>query len=318
MKVVKICDDKSLIWSEEPTPVISEGEALVRIRAFGVNRADLMQRAGQYPPPPGCPDWMGLEIAGEIEEIKGESYGFEKGSRVCALLGGGGYAEYAVVKNDMLMPVPEGFSFAEGAAIPETYATAYLNLVYEGGLQKGETYLVFAGASGVGIASTQIAKSMGAKVIATVRSDEKAAACVRIGADRAVNTKKEDIVEVFREEGVDLVIDCVGGSDAGKCFGEMNRYGRWVSIATLAGPMTEINMQSVYKKGLRLIGSTLRSRTPEKKAEICRNLVRDVFPFFEKGDFKPEIYRVFKASEVEEAHAAMQANQNIGKIIVEL
>lgn len=318
MKAVLIRDDKSLVWDNVPDPVIGDGEALVKIRAFGVNRADLMQRDGLYPPPPGCPEWMGLEIAGEIEEIKGESFGFKKGDRVCALLGGGGYAEYAVVKNDMLMPIPEGFSFAEGAAIPETYATAYLNLVYEGALKSGETYLVFAGASGVGIASTQIAKSMGAKVIATARSDEKAAACRRIGADRAVNTKKEDIVEVFREEGVDLVIDCVGGADAGRCFGEMNRYGRWVSIATLAGPMTEVNMQSVYKKGLRLIGSTLRSRTPEKKAEICRNLVRDVFPFFEKGDFRPEIYKVFKAADVEDAHTAMKANENIGKIIVEI
>lgn len=318
MKAVLIRDDQSLVWSHVPTPEIGRDEALVKIRAFGVNRADLMQREGLYPPPPGCPEWMGLEIAGEIEEIGPEACGFRKGDRVCALLGGGGYATYAVVKTDMLMPIPAGFSFAEGAAIPETYATAYLNLAYEGGLRQGETYLVFAGASGVGIASTQVARSMGARVIAAVRSDEKAAACLAIGANRAVNTKKEDIVEVFREEGVDLVIDCVGGPDAGRCFGEMNRYGRWISIATLAGPMTEINMQHVYKKGLRLIGSTLRSRTPEMKAEICRKLVRDVFPFFEKGAFRPVIYRVFPAESVEEAHRAMQANQNIGKIIVEI
>ncbi len=321
MKAMLTDENKNLVWSEVANPVIKDDEVLVKTKAFALNRADLMQRNGDYPSPPGCPEWMGLEIAGEIVEMgkeASEKSEFKIGDKVCALLGGGGYSEYSAVRYDMLLPVPNGFSFAEAAAIPEVYATAYLNLFIEGNLQKDETYLVFAGASGVGIASTQIAKAYGAKVITTVRSDEKKEALKKFGADIIVNSKKEDLEKVFSENEVNLVIDCVGGKDMGKYFSLMARGGRWIDIATLGGDMTEINLKTVFKMGHRLIGSTLRSRTPEMKAFILSEIRKNVYPYFENGSFRPEIFKVFDVSETEEAHKLMEENKNIGKIVVTL
>jgi len=316
MKACFVEKNDTLLWKEVPTPTAGEGEALIKVHAFGVNRADLLQRAGNYPPPPGCPEWMGLEIAGEVADIRDPSCGFKVGDRICALLGGGGYAEYALVKTDMLMRLPDNFSYVQGAAIPETYATSYLDLFREGKLQTGETYLVFAGASGIGIASTQIAKSVGARVVATVRSDEKAELIKKYGADRVVNSKKENLKKVFEEESPDVVIDCVGGPEAGELITRMNRGGRWVSIATLGGAQTTIDMNTYFKRGLHLIGSTLRSRTPQMKAEICSELVEKIFPGFADGRFAPVIHQVFPAADVEGAHTAMRENRNIGKLIV--
>ena len=318
MKAILVDESKNLKWAEVPEPVLKPGEVMVEIGASGVNRADLMQRDGLYPPPPGCPEWMGLEIAGEITTVTPEAVqaSCRPGDRVCALMGGGGYAERAAVHHSMLMPVPKGFSLAEAAAVPEAYATAYLNLILEGRLHKGETCLVFAGASGVGIACTHIAKAFDAKVVATVRSDEKAAALEAVGADLIVNTRKTPPTQIFEEHPVNLVIDCVGGPDAGACFARMARYGRWVSIATLGGAETTLDMSTVYKKGLRLIGSTLRSRAPEVKAEILAGLVRDVFPHFEQGRFRPLVHKTFDIRDAEAAHAEMKANRNTGKIIL--
>lgn len=321
MKAMLTDEQKNLVWTEVDRPVPKADEVLIETKAFSLNRADLMQRNGDYPSPPGCPPWMGLEIAGTIAEI-GETAkkasNFNVGDRVCALLGGGGYAEFSAVQSGMVMPIPNGFSFAEAAAIPECYATAYLNLFYEGNLKKGETFLVFAGASGVGIAATQLAKLWGAKVIATVRSDEKAEKIKKFGADLIVNTKTTDIETVFSQQEIDLVLDCVGGPDMGKCFGRMARYGRWIDIATLGGDVTELDLKTVYKKGLRLIGSTLRSRTPEMKAEILKKLTEEVFPHFASGALRPEIYKTFSVEQTDEAHAMMAANENIGKLVITL
>lgn len=321
MKAMLTDEHKNLIWTEVEKPVPKDDEILIKTKAFSLNRADLMQRNGDYPSPPGCPPWMGLEIAGTIEALgrkAKEQSAFKIGDKVCALLGGGGYAEFSAVRYDMVMQAPEGFSFEETAAIPEVYATAYLNLFLEGDLKKGETFLVFAGASGVGIAATQIAKAYGAKVIATVRSDDKAEAIKKFGADLIVNTKTTDIAEVFQNHEINLVLDCVGGCDMGKCFGLMARYGRWIEIATLGGDTTEIDLKTVYKKGLRLIGSTLRSRTPEMKARILHKLTEEVYPYFESDVFRPEIFKIFDVSQTEEAHALMAANKNIGKIVITL
>ncbi len=321
MKAMLTDENKNLLWTDVEDPVIKDDEVLVKTHAFALNRADLMQRNGEYPSPPGCPQWMGLEIAGEIVKMGSlakEKSDFKVGDKVCALLGGGGYSEYSAVKYDMLLPIPNGFSYVEAAAIPEVYATAYLNLFIEGNLQKNETYLVFAGASGVGIASTQIAKAYGAKVITTVRSNDKKEALKKFGADIIINSKEESLEKIFSENEVNLVIDCVGGKDMGKYFSLMARNGRWINIATLGGDITQIDLRNLFKMGHRLIGSTLRSRTPEMKAYILSELKKNVFPYFENGTFKPEIYEVFDVSKTEEAHKLMADNKNIGKIVVTL
>lgn len=321
MKAMLTDEKKNLVWTEVEKPMPKEDEVLIKTQAFSINRADLMQRNGDYPSPPGCPPWMGLEIAGIIEDmgtLAKEKSTLSIGDKVCALLGGGGYAEFSAARYDMVMPAPKGFTFEEAAAIPEAYATAYLNLFMEGNLQRGETLLIFAGASGVGIAAAQLAKAHGAKVISTVRSQEKAEKIKKVGADISINTKKQDIVEVFKNNEIHLVLDCVGGADMGVCFGLMASYGRWIDIATLGGDITEIDLKTVYKKGLRLIGSTLRSRPSEVKAEILKKLMKEVYPSFESGAIRPEIYKIFPVWHTEEAHAEMRENKNIGKIVISL
>lgn len=319
MKVILPDSNDILAFTDVPTPELSPDGVLIRVHAAGVNRADLLQRAGSYPPPPGCPDWMGLEVAGEIVR-KGACVPdhIRIGDRVAALLGGGGYAEYAAVRYDMTFPLPDSLSFAEGAAIPETYATAYLNLTKEANMQPGETLLVFAGASGVGIAATQLAKHYGLSVIATVRSDAKRDAIRRFGADRIVNTKTESLADVLAETGADIVLDCVGGADMGKCFSLLNRFGRWIVLATLGGDVSPIDLKILYQKRLRLIGSTLRSRTEDEKASLLSSFSETFMPMFADGSIRPEIFRQLPMAEAEEAHRILQNNENIGKVILTL
>lgn len=316
--------DRSLHWSDVPDPVMKAEEVLVKIQYAALNRADLMQREGDYPPPPGCPDWMGLEISGTVvsvgEEAKEKSK-WKVGDKVCALLGGGGYAEYVTVKYDMLMPVPEGCSMAEAAAIPEAFATAYLNLFREGGLKAGDTLLMNAGASGLASVVIPMAKAFGARVITTVLSDEIAASIAHLKADVAVNTTKEDITAVLKqqlEEGhpVDVAIDCLGGEVMGKCLHFMSHGGRWIMIAALAGRMTEIDLKNIYVRNVRVIGSTLRSRTPAVKAEILSCLVRDVWPKVTAGLVRPTIYRIMPITEAEAAHDLLYKGKNVGKVVL--
>lgn len=319
MKAALIRDENGFNFTDVPFPVMKDGDILIKIHAAGVNRADIMQRHGTYPPPPGWPEWPGLEVAGEVyavsEKAKKES-NFKVGDRVAALVGGGGYAEYITTHYSTLIRLPDELSYVDGACLPEVYSTAYLNLFGEGKLQKGETVLVFAGASGIGIAVTQIAKAFGAKVIATVRSDEKAEAIRDVGADLIVNTKKTDIVSVFEENGVDLVIDCVGGEKMGACFSRMNRFGRWIMIAALGGKDSTVDLAEVYKKRLRLIGSTLRSRSDEEKHEILTHIQEEILPYIVQGKFKPKLYAVLPLSDADGAHKIVEANQNIGKVIL--
>ena len=318
--------DRSLHWSEVPDPVMGEEEVLVKIEAAALNRADLMQREGDYPPPPGCPDWMGLEIAGTIVEIGTEAAkksNWKIGDKVCALLGGGGYAEYVTVKYDMLMPIPENCSMVEAAAIPEAFATAYLNLFIEGKIQKGNTLLMNAGASGLASVIIPMAKAFGIRVITTVLSDELAASIKHLNADVVVNTRKENIAEVLKREmenghSVDVAIDCLGGEIMGQCLHYLTHGARWIMIASLAGQKTEIDLKNIYVRNVRIIGSTLRSRAPAVKAEILASLVRDVWPFVADGSVKPTIYKVLPITEAEAAHDILYRGENVGKVVLTL
>ena len=325
MKAILVNDDRTLRWDEVENPVLKNGEVLVKVEYAALNRADLMQREGDYPPPAGCPEWMGLEISGTVEEMTKEAE--EKstlkiGDKVCALLGGGGgYAQYAVVKYDMLMPVPENCTMAEAAAIPEAFATAYLNLFWEGKMKEGDTLLMNAGASGLASVVIPMAKAFGARVITTVLSDEIADSIKHLNADIVVNTTKEDITEILKKEfdaghGVDIAIDCLGGAVMGKCVHYLTHGARWIMIAALAGQMTEIDLKNIYVRNVRIIGSTLRSRTPEVKAQILAALVRDVFPKVSAGLVKPTIYKILPITEAEAAHDILYRGENVGKVVL--
>ena len=324
MKAILVNDDRSLRWDDVPNPIVGKEEVLVEIHAAALNRADLMQREGDYPPPPGCPEWMGLEIAGVIIEMGDEAKAksdWKIGDKVCALLGGGGYAEYVAVKYDMLMPVPENCSMVEAAAIPEAFATAYLNLFIEGKIEKGNTLLMNAGASGLASVIIPMAKAFGIRVITTVLSDEIKDSIKHLNADRVVVTTKEDISEVLKEElenghSVDVAIDCLGGEIMGKCIHYLTHGARWIMIAALAGTRTEIDLKNIYVRNVRIIGSTLRSRTPEMKAYILSELVKNVFPKIETGEVKPTIYKTLPITEAEEAHAILQRGENVGKVVL--
>ena len=324
MKAILVNHDRSLSWSDVPNPVIKPDELLVKIEAAALNRADLMQREGDYPPPPGCPEWMGLEIAGTVAEIGPEAKKLSTwkiGDKVCALLGGGGYAQYVAVRYDMLMPVPDGLSMAEAAAIPEAFATAYLNLFIEGRVQPGETFLMQAGASGLASVVIPMAKAFGIRVLTTVLTDEIADSIRDLGADRIIVTDRESLVDVLREEletgrPVNAVLDCLGGRDMGKCLPYLAHGARWIMIAALAGTVTEIDLKNIYVRNVRIIGSTLRSRAPQVKAQILASLVRDVFPKIADGSIRPSIYRTFPIVEADAAHALMQSGKHHGKIVL--
>ena len=313
-------------WDNVPDPIMKDGEVLVKIEYAALNRADLMQREGDYPSPEGCPDWMGLEISGEIVELSDgakEKSEWKIGDKVCALLGGGGYAEYVTVKYDMLMPVPQNCTMAEAAAIPEAFATAYLNLFWEGKIKEGNTLLMNAGASGLASVVIPMAKAFGVRVITTVLSDKIAQSINHLNADVIVNTSKEDITEVLNQElqnghGVDVAIDCLGGEVMGKCIHYLTHGARWIIIAALAGQKTEIDLKNIYVRNLRIIGSTLRSKTPKVKAQILAALVKDVFPKISEGLVKPTIYKILPITEAEVAHDILYNGQNVGKVVLKV
>ena len=324
MKAILVNDDRSLHWDNVPDPICGEEDCLVKIEAAALNRADLMQREGDYPPPAGCPEWMGLEIAGTIVEVgavAAQKSNWKIGDKVCALLGGGGYAQFANIKYDMLMPVPNNCSMVEAAAMPEAFATAYLNLFIEGNIKSGDTLLMNAGASGLASVIIPMAKAFGIRVITTVLTDEIAANIKHLNADRVVVTTKEDIAAVLKEEleaghPVDVAIDCLGGEIMGKCIHYLKHGARWIMIAALAGTKTEIDLKNIYVRNVRIIGSTLRSRTPEVKAQILADLVKNVWPKVETGEVKPTIYKVLPITEAEAAHDILYKGQNVGKVVL--
>lgn len=317
MYAITVDETRAMHWTEVPDPVPKSDEILLEIHAAALNRADLLQRAGKYPPPPGWPDWMGLEAAGIVLSAPAGSR-WKRGDRVCALLGGGGYAEKIAVPEKMVLPVPRGLSLIEASSLPEVFATAYLNLVFEAGLQAGETAFIQAGASGLGIAAIQTAKVLGATVVTTVGSERKAEAVRALGADIVVNRKTDDLGKVLDEHPVDVVLDCVGGTGLGKHLEKLAPGGRWILISTLGGEFAEIALRPILKRGLRLIGSTLRSRTTEKKGEILAGLEKQIWPAMEAKTIRPVIFKTFPIREAEQAHAVLERGENIGKVVLSI
>lgn len=317
MHAILIEKDKSLAWREVPDPRRKDHEVIIEVHAAALNRADLMQREGHYPPPPGWPDWMGLEVAGIISEAPSGGR-WKPGDRVCALLGGGGYAEKVAVPAGLVLPAPPGLSMVEAAAIPEAFATSYLNLCLEGGLKDGDTVFIQAGASGLGTAAIQLAKVLGAKVITTVGSEDKARFVRGLGADVVIDRKKEDIAAVLRRHPVDIAMDCAAGPNLGPCLETMAPGGRWIVIAALGGAMSELNMTDFFKRGVRLIGSTLRSRSTEMKARILSELEAKLWNSFSSGRIRVLIHAVLPVARAEEAHAILRRQENLGKVVLTL
>ena len=324
MKAMLVDENKNLVWSEVADPQIKADEVLVKIYAAALNRADLLQRQGKYPSPAGCPEWMGLEIAGEIIEIGSEAAinsDWKIGDRVCALLGGGGYAQYVAVKYDMLMPIPKGLSMVEAAALPEAYATSYLNLFIEGHLEAGQTAFIPAGASGLASVAIPMAKAFGARVITSVLSDEIAEKIKPLGADIIINSTTQDVAGILEQEEkggypVNVSMDCLCGETLGKSLPFMARGGYWIVISTLAGIETKVLLRPLLTKGLHLVGSMLRNRTPRFKAYILSELVKNVWRKIESGEIKPFIYKVFPIEQAEDAHGILERGENVGKVVL--
>ena len=301
-----------------PVPVPKPGEILVKVRAAGVNRPDVLQRQGAYPPPPGAPETPGLEIAGEVVALGDGVKRYEAGDRVCALVPGGGYAEYAVVHEDNALPVPPGLSFTEAAAIPETFFTVWTNVFDRGRLKEGETLLVHGGSSGIGTTAIMLGKAFGAVVVVTAGSAEKCRACVELGADLAINYRDQDFVAVLAEKGIkpDVILDMVGGDYIAKNLKAVAMHGRIVMIAFQKGSRVEVDWMPLMLKRLTFTGSTLRARSVSEKAEIARALERHVWPLFGAEQLKPIIFRSFPLKEAAAAHALMESSEHIGKIVL--
>ena len=305
-------------WQEVPEPCRKDNEVLIEVHAAAVNRADLMQKDGCYASPPDWPEWCGLEVSGMVLEAPATSR-FRSGDAVCALLGGGGYSEKVVVPEGMVVPIPAGLSMVEAASLPEVWATAYLNLNLEaGGIKPGEVFFVQAGASGVGLAAIQLAKQMGALVVTTVGSPEKAAFVKNLGADYVVDYHTEDVLKVIESHPPTVALDCVGGAVMGKYLQQMVFGGRWIMIATLNGGQTTIDLETIWRRRIKLIGSTLRSRTSEEKATILKALEEQLWPLFSEHKLISNIHAVFPIQQVNEAHGVLRRRENIGKVVLTL
>ena len=318
-----------------PVPAPGKGEILVRVAAAGVNRPDILQRRGFYPPPAGAPDIPGLEIAGEVVATDEGTLRHSVGDQVCALVAGGGYAEYCTVHASNALPVPRGLSMVEAAALPETFFTVWSNVFQRGGqcgkyqerekhkargLQAGESVLVHGGTSGIGSTAILLAKAFGARVAATAGSEEKRQACLEMGADLAINYRAQDFVEEIVKftagKGVDVVVDIVCGDYVARNYKAAGMNGRIIQIGILKGPARELDLMPMLTKRLVHTGSTLRSRSVAEKAEIAEELKRRVWPLLEQGKLKPRLFRVFPLEEAPLAHALMESSAHIGKIVL--
>jgi NADPH2:quinone reductase len=311
--------DSQLAIGTLPEPVLNRGEVMIDVKAAGVNRADLLQRAAKYPPPPGTSDLLGLEVSGVIESVGEGVVGYSKGDAVCALLSGGGYAERVNVPVEQLMRIPLGFSFSEAAAVPEAFITAYTNLFREGGLRKGERVLIHGGSSGVGTAAIQLAKTIGAAVACTVGSDEKAARCSELGADLVINYRNNDFasaVKSWASDGVDLVLDIVGQEYFERNLAVLGTKGRLVQIATMSGAKVALDLSLLMKKRLSVVGSVLRSRTVLEKGDLVAGFCRDFGSKLESRGIAPVVDSVFEIAEAEKAHALMRRSEHVGKIVL--
>ena len=309
-----------LVPAERPRPEPQADEVLIKVRAAGVNRPDVMQRQGKYPPPPGASDIPGLEIAGTIESVGDGVDDWRNGDRVCALVAGGGYAEYAVAPVPQCLPMPRALDFTAAAAIPETFFTVWTNVFDRGRLQPSESLLVHGGASGIGTTAIQLARAFGSRVFATAGTTEKCAACERLGAERAINYRETDFVAAVREatdgRGVDVVLDMVGGEYLARNIELLSLEGRLVQIATIGGAKAQINMIPVLHRRLTITGSTLRPRSVAEKGAIARALRQRVWPLLEAGTVAPVVHATFPLRAAAEAHRVMEADTHIGKLVL--
>jgi len=322
MKAIRVEEDKSLVWTDVEKPEPGKGEVCIKVHATAINRADLLQRAGHYPPPPGASNIIGLECAGEIESTGEGVSRWKKGDKVCALLAGGGYAEYTVVPEGSLAPVPRGLSFVEAASLPEVYATAWLNLFVEAGLQPREKVILHAGASGVGTAPIQLCKVFGSRCFVTAGDDSKIDRCVLLGASGGSNRHNASFMDAARDfagsQGVDVILDPVGGAYLEANLGLLGLNGRLVLIGLMGGARTDINLALLMAKRLRIIGSTLRARPVEEKAGIMSQLVSRVWPKIESGEIKPVIDSVYPITKANEAYDHVSSDQTFGKVCLQI
>ncbi len=317
MEITKPGGPEVLVLAERPVPEPGPYEVLIRVAAAGVNRPDVLQRMGLYPPPPGASDIPGLEVAGAVTKAGAAVTAWKPGDEVCALLTGGGYAEFALAHESSILPVPNGVSLVDAAGLPETFFTVWANAFDDARLKAGETLLVHGGTSGIGVCAIMLAKAMGARVFATASSDEKLAAIRALGADAALDYRKDGWETEFASlGGADVVLDMAGGDFVKRNMAAMNPGGRHVSIAMLRGNAGEIDIFQMMRKRLRFTGSTMKIRSFEEKAHLRDGLRQKVWPLFAVGALKPVTDRVFPLAEAAEAHRRMEAGSHIGKIIL--
>lgn len=324
MKATLIANDGSgdLSWGDSPAPTAGPADVVVDVHATAVNRADLLQRRGFYPPPPGESEILGLEAAGVVASVGPKATRVKVGDRVCCLLAGGGYAERIVVNEAMAIPIPDGLDFVQAAAIPEAFYTAFVNIVQEAALAPGERVLIHAGASGVGTAAIQLVKARGATAYVTAGSDDKLARCTALGAAAAINYKSESFAErvaaLTNGEGVDVILDCVGGSYLEGNVGALRPRGRLVIIGLMGGTKADVNLGLLVSRRLRIIGSVLRTRTLPEKVAITDAFTAEVMPLFRNGTLKPVVDKVFPIADAAAAHDYVAANKNFGKVVLQV
>ncbi|MAV27986.1 MAG: NAD(P)H-quinone oxidoreductase [Gammaproteobacteria bacterium] len=320
MKAIVFADDQSLSWSEVESPALGAGEVLIEVKATAINRADLLQRAGGYPPPPGASPVLGLECAGDVVGVGEGVDRFDKGDQVCALLAGGGYAELASVPVGSVLPMPEGLDYEQAASLPEVYATAWINLYMEAGMAAGEKALLHAGASGVGTAGIQLCRAFGQTCFVTAGDAGKIERCIELGASGGHNRHEGSFLEAAGQfadgQGIDVILDPVGGRYLSDNLALLGTGGRLVLIGLMGGPKTEINLALLMGKRARVIGSTLRSRPIDEKASVMSQLEQHVWPKISSGEIKPVIDSVYSIQDTESAHARMASNESFGKIVL--
>jgi len=306
-----------LKYQPYPTPVLAADEVLIDVKAAGVNRPDIFQRKGNYPPPPGVPeDIPGLEVAGIITKCGPGADQWKVGDHVCALVAGGGYAQYVNVRQGQCLPVPPGWNFMEAASLPETVFTVWSNVFQRGQLKMGEDFLVHGGSSGIGITAIQLAKAIGAKVYTTVGSEEKGQVCLKLGADSFINYKEQDFEQALQSTGFDVILDMVGGSYFQKNLNLLHNDGRLVYINAMAGSEVSLDIKLMMRKRLTITGSTLRARSYEFKKALAKDILDNVWPIIASGKFRPVIYKTFPLEEAAAAHQLMESSHHIGKIVL--
>lgn len=315
--ITKYGEPEVLKIQERPVPEIGADELLIKVKAAGVNRPDVIQRKGHYPPPKDVPqDILGLEVAGIVEKTGKDVTRFQPGDRVFALIGGGGYAEYVKVPETQTLRIPEKLSFEEAAGFPETIYTVYHNVFQRANIKPNERFLIHGGSSGIGITAIQMAKAVGAEVIVTVGSDQKGEKCLELGADKFINYKKQDFEKELENLPVDVILDMIGGEYFEKNINLLREEGRLVYINAMNGNLVTLNIMQMMRKRISIMGSTLRSREKEFKAQLTEEIQKVVLPMLENAKISPEIYKVFPLSEAAKAHQLMESSQHIGKIIL--